>query len=211
MLDAGCGDGRFAAALAVDYPSAHVLGIDADPLALAAGAARATGLPNLELRVAAVGGARLDRVFDTIVCGDLLEHVVDDRGAFLWLGEHLEPGGTLIVHVPASPQRHVLRSVANAMKDEVRSGRGPHLREGYSEETVNAWILEADLLVREIAATFHLGISRLAADVDTWTFLRRRRAAKAALLPLLLPAAAAERAPSRARRGNGLLVVAVRS
>ena len=43
----------------------------------------------------------LDGRFDVICLFDVLEHIADDRRALDWIDEHLAPGGTLFLTVPA--------------------------------------------------------------------------------------------------------------
>ena len=45
----------------------------------------------------------VDRVFDTILYIDVLEHIEDDRGELLRASRHLRPRGRLIVLAPACP------------------------------------------------------------------------------------------------------------
>jgi 2-polyprenyl-3-methyl-5-hydroxy-6-metoxy-1,4-benzoquinol methylase len=208
VLDAGCSDALLAGAIAESHPSSAVLGIDVDGKALAFARARAARLPNLEVRRHAIGGDALGRRFDLVVCTDVLEHLADDRAAAAWLAEAVAPGGHLVLHVPASPQRHALAPVARAMEKELAGRKGPHVREGYDPDDIARLVEAAGLDVDRLEWTFHNALTRSAADVDTWTYLRRARAVKLVLLPALLAAAEMERAPSTSRAGNGLLVVA---
>lgn len=211
VLDAGCGDGRMAAVLARRYPAAEVLGIDSDEAALTGGERLAQGLPNLELRRGEVGGAPLGREFDLVLCTDVLEHLPEPGVAVRWLAEHLTPNGFLVLHVPATPQRHWLRTVAAAMQAELAGGRGPHLREGFSPDEVRELAAGAELTEVSLGFSFHHPLAWRAADLETWTYLRGARWLKALLLPLLLGACTLERRPSRSRAGNGLLLVAGRA
>jgi trans-aconitate methyltransferase len=211
VLDAGCGDGRLAWLIARRFPRASVLGIDVDDDSLLAAARLARRVPTLELRRASVGAAALAERFDVVVCTDVLEHLADDTGAVAWLAGQVAASGHLVLHVPATPQRHALASVARHTEQEVASGRGPHLREGYTPNGITTLLVGAGLRPVLVAFTFHAPLTRWAADVETWTFVHRRRAVKAALLPALLLGAASERRPSRSRRGNGLLICAANS
>ena len=92
------------------------------------------------------------------------------------------------------------------MAAEIASGNGPHRRLGYSLERLGHLTAACGLVLIDHAWTFHHPLTRLAADLDTWTYLRSARAAKLALLPFLLTAGALERAPSRVRSGNGILL-----
>ena len=208
VLDAGCADGRLAIGVARDHPDCTVLGIDPDAAELERAAASSHGVPNVEFRRLSIGDD-LSEQFDVVVCTDGLEHIDDDGAAVRWLAEHVRPGGRLLVHVPARDQVHRIRSVRAAMEAELAGGHGPHVREGYEPADLARLAESAELAVDETRFTFHVPVTRLAADVDTWTFIHRRRELKALLLPLLLPGAAVERSPST-RRGNGVLLSATR-
>jgi 2-polyprenyl-3-methyl-5-hydroxy-6-metoxy-1,4-benzoquinol methylase len=210
ILDVGCGDGLLAAQLASRWPSSRVLGIDIDSNALALAAAMASEHPNFEVRRAALSGTDVPERFDMVICTDVLEHVEDDKRAFEWLAEHVAEYGSLIVHVPATPQRHLIPSINKALALEVARGVGPHLREGYSSEEARKLISSTGLRVEHWGWTFHHPIVRLVEDVDTWLFRRRLRFFKIALLPTLLSASKLERRPSTRRAGYGLLLHARR-
>jgi hypothetical protein len=79
---------------------------------------------------------------------------------------------------------------------------------GFTPERLRELAADAGLDSAEISWTFHRGAVRVAADLDTWTYLRGLRAAKLVLLPALLALGALERSPSRTARGNGLLLCA---
>ena len=208
VLDAGCSDGRLAGELARAHPDSRIIGVDVEEESLARARREAEGLPNLSVERGEIGGAPVGSDFDVVVCADVLEHIRDDANAFRWLGRSLRPGGHLIVHVPADAQEHPLASVGAALQAEVEAGAGPHVRMGYTPEQLRRLVEAAGLEPVEIAWTFHRAGTRVAADVDTWTYLRGRRLIKLVLLPALLGLAALERAPSRSERGNGLLVTA---
>lgn len=210
ILDAGCGEGRILEALARRWPRAEIVGIDEDEEVLERARALVAGHPRVELRRGLVGGAPLGGRFDLVVCVDVMEHIRDDAAAFAWLAAHLAPGGVLVLHVPASPQRHVLRSVDRAIGAEVAAGDGPHVREGYGAEDARALLRAAGLRVLSLGFTFHRGPLRLAEDLDTVIHRRGLRPLKAALLPLLLLAAGSERRPAATGPGYGLIVVAGR-
>jgi len=207
ILDAGCGDGRMSLELARRYGGSAVLGIDPDPGRVASARAAAGGRPNVRFEVGAVGGPDLGERFDRIVCIDVLEHIRDDEAGLAWIARHLAPEGRLILHVPASGQKHVSRTVARAVAAEVEAGVGPHFREGYDPERLKAAAANAGLRPERVAWTFHSPVARWAVDVEHWTFLRGAKPLKAVLLPALLIGAAVERQPAE-DPGNGLLFVA---
>lgn len=208
VLDAGCGEGRVLDAMARRWPRARILGIDEDERVLDRACTTVAGHERVELRRGLVGGPLLGERFDLIVCVDVMEHIRDDEAAFSWLAAHLARGGTLVLHVPASPQRHVLRSVDRAIAAEVEAGNGPHVREGYEPERCSALLRAAGLEPCSIRFTFHRPVLRLAEDLDTVIFRSGLRPLKAAALPVLLLAAASERRPAVAGPGYGLIVVA---
>lgn len=158
--------------------------------------------------MALVGGALLHERFDLIVCVDVMEHIPDDVAAFGWLADHLEPGGALVMHVPASPQRHLLRSIDRAITAEVEAGEGPHVREGYGADEALALLRAAGLQPRSVSFTFHGWALRLAEDLDTVIHRRGLRSLKAIVLPMLLLASYSERRPAATAPGYGLIVVA---
>jgi 2-polyprenyl-3-methyl-5-hydroxy-6-metoxy-1,4-benzoquinol methylase len=206
VLDAGSFDGRLAADVAAAHRDCHVVAADEDEAAVAAARARAKRLPNLRVERAVIGEETTLADFDVVVCSDVLEHIADEEAAFEWLALRLRPEGHLLVHVPAEPQEHAIREVGEAMAAEVASGNGPHLRLGYSLERLCDLTAASGLIVIDHAWTFYRPLTRLAVDVDTWTYLRNARAIKLALLPFLISASALERAPSRVHRGNGVLL-----
>ena len=95
VLDLGCGEGLFAAALVAH--GAHVVAADvvAEPL-------RRAGARGLETRLVALDGplAFDDGAFDVVWAGEVIEHVVDVAG---WLSEvrrMLPSGGRLLLTTP---------------------------------------------------------------------------------------------------------------
>jgi len=207
VLDAGCGDARVAIAVTTRFPQAEIVACDIDEASLVQAHSAASRFPQIQVLESSVGGPGLNRRFDLVICVDVLEHIPDAQRAFRWLSAHLLPGGSLIVHVPACGQRHWLPSVARAMEAELAAGRGPHVREGFSNQELSGLAAEAGLTVECLKSTFHRSPTRAAADLDTWTYLIGARWLKAILLPLLLALGSIERSPAD-RPGNGLLLVA---
>jgi 2-polyprenyl-3-methyl-5-hydroxy-6-metoxy-1,4-benzoquinol methylase len=97
VLDVGCGEGRFAAELAV--AGAVVVGVDvaAEPLRRA----RAQH-PELDLRQVPVAGAWPfeDACFDVVWAGEAIEHVADTSGWLSELRRVLRSGGLLVLSTP---------------------------------------------------------------------------------------------------------------
>ena len=103
VLEVGAGLGEFA-----DQFSGlqrHVV-TDVDPHAVAAMAERFADRPEVEARVLdlAEGAIDLGTPVETVVAINVLEHIDDDVGALRSLTRMTEPGGTIVLWVPAYMQ-----------------------------------------------------------------------------------------------------------
>ena len=109
VMDLGCVDSRPArhdAAARIEYKAnllhkriaqanPQVLGIDIDPEGVAV-----LGAQGFNVMVADVVTMDLSRTFDTIVAGEIIEHL-ENPGMFLRnMGAHLKPGGVIIISTP---------------------------------------------------------------------------------------------------------------
>ncbi|MGI8800955.1 MAG: class I SAM-dependent methyltransferase [Solirubrobacteraceae bacterium] len=104
VLDVGCGEGAFSAALAAI--GAEPVGVDVAVEPLRRARAR---FPELELHLV---GDRLPfpaDAFDVVWAGEVLEHVADGLGLLEELRRVLRPGGRLLVSTPDHPRRVVWR------------------------------------------------------------------------------------------------------
>ena len=126
VLDLGCGDGRFSAALV--GAGASVVGVDAAAEALRRARERA---PEAEF-VQSEEGASLpfaDDSFDLVWCGETLEHVVD---VALLLGEVrrvLRPGAMLLATTPNHARLRVAgEALAGRPLERRLDPRADHLR-----------------------------------------------------------------------------------
>jgi ubiquinone/menaquinone biosynthesis C-methylase UbiE len=93
FLDAGCGDGRYLAALADELPHRRA-GLDLSERILETARARVDAdfrQGNLEALPFA------DGEFDLVLCSQVIEHVLDPDAAAAELVRVLRPGGTLVV------------------------------------------------------------------------------------------------------------------
>jgi len=126
VLDVGCGEGTFAAALA--HADASVVAVDVaeEPLRRAHAAH-----PELDLRlIDGEGSWELpDAAFDAVWAGEVLEHVADTAA---WLSEArrvLVPGGKLLLSTPAHGALTRLRLALSPRAFETHfDPRGDHLR-----------------------------------------------------------------------------------
>ncbi len=104
VLDAGCGVGNFFSAIA-DRVELGV-GIDLSPVNIADARQRFADHGNIRFLQADLdeqaGALRAER-FDTVVCLDVLEHIEGDAALLRRLGQVVEPGGHVLIKVPACP------------------------------------------------------------------------------------------------------------
>jgi 2-polyprenyl-3-methyl-5-hydroxy-6-metoxy-1,4-benzoquinol methylase len=82
--------------------------------------------------------AGLDGTFDTILCYDVLEHLVDPWGVLLRLGELSRPGGRLHVSVPNA--RHL-----SLMVDIMLRGTFGYQAHGHRDDTHLRWFTPRDI------------------------------------------------------------------
>jgi SAM-dependent methyltransferase len=103
VLEVGAGLGEFAAQLSgLDR---HVV-TDVDPAAVASMAERFAGRPEVEARVLEIADGAIDlgTPVSTVVAINVLEHLDDDAGALRALASMTEPGGRIVLWVPAYMQ-----------------------------------------------------------------------------------------------------------
>jgi ubiquinone/menaquinone biosynthesis C-methylase UbiE len=94
FLDAGCGDGRYLAALHAELPG-RVAGVDISERILETAQAR---VPHAELRQANVESLPFaNDEFDLVLSSQVIEHVVDARAGMRELARVLRGGGTLVL------------------------------------------------------------------------------------------------------------------
>jgi ubiquinone/menaquinone biosynthesis C-methylase UbiE len=126
VLDVGCGEGRFAAALA--RTEAEVVGVDvaAEPLRRAR-----LRYPELDLRQVPAQGAwpLRDASFDAVWAGEVIEHVADTAGWLSELRRVLRSGGVLLLSTPDHGRLRMLRwALAPRAFDAHFDPRVDHLR-----------------------------------------------------------------------------------
>jgi glycosyltransferase involved in cell wall biosynthesis len=102
ILEVGAGTGNLTRFL---FDRDEVVATDVDPRYTELLARRFERAANVSVATFDLGGelpaALAERRFDTILCLNVLEHVADDRAALTRLYDRLEPGGCLILLVPA--------------------------------------------------------------------------------------------------------------
>ena len=139
VLDLGAGIGTFSAALAAE--GRDVVAVEPDPALTpllrerlaGRGSAVVLDEPLEALLPDAVGGP-----VDAIVCFNVLEHIADDAGALRLMRGLLQPGGRVLLLVPAHPA--VTGAVDAAVGHERR----------YTRAALAGAVRGADLTVREL-------------------------------------------------------------
>ena len=149
LLDVGAADGLLGRHLTAR--GWKVTGIEADPVMAAAGAAHCERMLVADLNR---GVPALDGLFDTIVCGDVLEHLADPAGVLRALLDVLAPGGEAIVSVPNVAHLWMRVSVAAGRFDYGDRGilDRTHLR-FFTWRTFTALLADAGLEVVRRTAT----------------------------------------------------------
>jgi len=98
--------------------------------------------PNVQVRqldLAQLGEDGIPRAFDTVVCSNVLEHIEDDNKALAAIHDVLEPGGRVVLIVPA------LQSLYGSID------RAIHHYRRYSREEILAKLQRAGLTVEHVS------------------------------------------------------------
>ncbi len=150
VLDAGCGRGVISRALAACFPAARInaIDVDAERQVINADIARAAGIQNCTFTTGDVLALEdVDR-YDFIVSVDNLEHVEDDRGVMAGFFKALQPGGTLLVHVP-----HYYRHWPVFQRVENFDVPG-HVRPGYHAAELTERLGDAGFVVESVRFSY---------------------------------------------------------
>jgi 2-polyprenyl-3-methyl-5-hydroxy-6-metoxy-1,4-benzoquinol methylase len=126
VLDAGCGDGLIALALAKRHPGWTIVGMDLsdDLLAGARERARNRGLANVGFVATDLTKPLPEGGFDVVVALECLSEIPDDRAALAAMTGALRPGGIFVVQVPDRDWKPVLGGSSPVWRHEVRHGYG---------------------------------------------------------------------------------------
>jgi SAM-dependent methyltransferase len=123
ILDAGCADLSFLRRLQTQFGTEKLFGFDIT----AAAFGNAPGREHIETRVLNIERETWEgRLFDVIVCMDVLEHINDDGAALANICRMLAPGGVFIFHVPFSMRYW---SIHDEGVGHMRRYEGPELAE----------------------------------------------------------------------------------
>jgi len=135
FLDAGCGDGRYLAALAADLPE-RVAGVDISERILETARLR---VPDADLRRANLESLPFgDAEFDVVLSSQVIEHVLDAPTAVRELARVLRGGGALILSTDNA--RNVVSRALNAPRTGLVRLLGLRGRRGLVESPATAYV-----------------------------------------------------------------------
>jgi len=152
FLDAGCGDGRYLAALAGELPVRRA-GIDISERILETARTRT----DAELRQANLESIPFgDAEFDLVLCSQVIEHVLDAPAAVRELARVLRPAGVLVISTDNA--HNTVSKVLNAPRNGLvrllglrgRRGRVESPATPYTRESFRALVESAGLEVEHL-------------------------------------------------------------
>src|SRR3954471_11812008 len=160
FLDAGCGDGRYLAALGSELPE-RIAGVDIAERILETARSR---VPRADLRQANLESLPFeDAAFDLVLSSQVIEHVVDAPAAARELARVTRTGGRLVISTDNADNR--VTRVLNAPRAAVVGLLGLRGRRGqiespatpYTRTSFHALLDEAGLEVERVETfRFHL-------------------------------------------------------
>jgi ubiquinone/menaquinone biosynthesis C-methylase UbiE len=199
VLDAGCGAGFTALALASRNRQLRIVGVDVNTAQIerANVIARANGFSNVRF-VSALDAAGSDP-FDVALCVDTIEYVTDPVTFLEEIRMRMAPGSALLLHCRRTPTSRVLRRFREL--DPLADGR---LRAGYDEVEITRLLDRSGLVVERIEKTMRFTAELGFELTHPEHGLVRSRAGRYALLPVLAALAHLDAGGP----GAGLLVTA---
>lgn len=146
LIDIGCGPGMMLGAVARHTRPARIVGIELDARASEIASRTHPGATIVNDDFLTWGGSE---TFDAATCVDVLEHVPTQSLAPFVARMHdvLRPGGTLVIHVPATPQRRHFRRFNSW-------GHHDHEREGFTSEGLTTLLNDAGFRDVVVKRTF---------------------------------------------------------
>ncbi len=190
LLDVGCANGALGAALQVQNPGGRVTGIELDTDMAEEARTRLDRVEIGDVREALARLADEGLRFDVIICGDVLEHLVDPWQALLGLRERLSEGGSIIVSLPNVAHLSVFWALFQRSWQYQERGifDRTHLR-FFAERDIRQLVDDAELRIAEQRINHRitdrpLGINEKLAPVLRWVPLLNRYTAYQFLLRL---------------------------
>lgn len=154
VLDAGCGSGLFSFWLAQRLPGSSILGIDENAQAFQQMIKLKvlTGVKNLCFDQKDLRHLTYQKLFDLIVCMDVLEHIQEHELVISRLRDALRTDGWMIIHVPRRHQEQF-----RAFGSWVQWNDHGHVRDEYTQDEIKALIQHAGLQILSFQTTFRPG------------------------------------------------------
>jgi SAM-dependent methyltransferase len=162
VVDLGAGPGRLQSVLRPDLrPRYAVVDIEGGPHGL-----RIIG----DVTVVPVAPSCAD-----VVClSDVLEHLTDDAEAVQEAVRIARPGGHVVIHVPSvrvKPYGFLQRAADEA--EEADHQQFPHVRDGYTDETLRAMVAGIPGVSGVSVAPSFTPVQSLVSDVDSYLWWRK--------------------------------------
>jgi SAM-dependent methyltransferase len=202
VLDAGCGEGLMAAAIARRHPDWRIVAADLDREGLrrASELLQASGVRNVHLVQLDLTHPFARARYDAVLALECLAEIPDDDAALRQMVQVLRPGGLLLSHVPERRWRPVLAGSADTWRHEVRHG--------YLEAEVKEKLEHAGAEMTAVARTTR-GTVAVAQEIRDRCKDRSLKV-QAVLYPLMLGAVWLERVGATWGPARALLVEARR-
>lgn len=138
ILEVGCSYGQMSFWLRKRFPKAWITSLDINALLVqhCERVAKELSVQNMEFVEADVVNYKSSKLYDLIVCFDVLEHIPNWREALIHLSGLVRPGGYLLLH---TPHKGKFQSPRFGLRKWFRSsGLGvmssEHVREGFEPE-----------------------------------------------------------------------------
>jgi SAM-dependent methyltransferase len=202
VLDAGCGDGLLALAIAKRHPAWSLTGLDLRENLLEGARERAIarGLPNVRFVPGDLEEPLPESGFDVVLAVECLEEIPGDRQALRMMSDALVPGGLLVAHVPERDWKPVLPGSSDTWREQVR--------QGYAAGELEAALREAGLEDVEVQPTYR-GLATAAQDVRD-RIKDSRLVVRLLAFPFLAAAVRLERMGITFGQANALIAVGTR-
>jgi SAM-dependent methyltransferase len=165
ILEVGCGTGTFTRHLAAEAD--RVLALDIDERFATAARVALADMAHVRVECADATAGSLGGGFDTVVLLDVLEHIADDVGFLRQLRGTLQPGGRIVIKVPAIPRlycgmdsaighhrRYDRRSLARALGE---AGFALASCRPFNAAAIAGWWLNGKVLKRTIPPAEQVG------------------------------------------------------
>lgn len=141
VVDLGCGSGALLERIGRARPASRLVGIDVEPSALKLAKQRlpAAEFVRGDLDRDAGAGEPLRGQADAVVCSEVLEHLEAPESALRLAAVLLQPGGRLVVTVPAGPMNEFDRSIGHRKHYRLDELTNLLMREGFTVVSAVTW------------------------------------------------------------------------